>query len=97
MSAIDLILVISVIFLLVLYLTKISDSFGEKKIVQAYLKQSDEHSRRVNAGTLNSDHDNFIECPRGYGSIKVLGTDSNISEKCLSCYMITKCYMKDIE
>lgn len=86
-SAIDIILVISVVVLLILYLNKTSVRNHEKISLRkpTFRRSNTEISEPV------SQRD-FTECPRGFGKIKKLNSDNSVSERCLGCYKIMDCY-----
>ena len=87
LSAIDIILVISVVIIFILYITKMptrnhkEKSFRQPKVNVAPPKRP--------ASIPQRDH---TECPRGFGNIRTLGKDHSVSEKCLGCYRIMECY-----
>lgn len=82
LSAIDLILVITVIALLVLYWTKLS-KINEEQIIM--------ETKPTEKNATNTKN-NYTECPRGFGYIKKITDDGSVSEKCLGCYRIMECY-----
>ena len=87
LSAIDLILATSVIVLLIMYMTKLSDktpdvnSFRTPRVEDASPERAISH--------IQND---YTECQRGFGNIRKLGEDSSVSERCLGCYRIMECY-----
>ena len=87
LSAIDLILVISVIVLLILYLTKVSGKTPEEKYLRQSITENASPERPVSRHQRN-----YIECPHGFGNIEKLGDDGSVSEKCLGCDRIKECY-----
>ncbi len=90
LSAIDLILVLSVIVLLILYMTKLSvktpeeNSFRQPIVKNANLERS-----------VSMPQNDYTECPRGFGNIRKLGEDNSVSERCLGCYRIMECYSEN--
>ena len=89
LSAIDLILALSVALLLILYMIKLSGSSEEKKLEKVRTKV-------INTERAVSVHqDDYFECPRGFGKIKIFSENNSISERCLGCYMIIECYSKN--
>jgi len=86
-SAIDLILVISVVILLILHMTNYSVNTTHDKKLSSLFKQYKKTNRFAPAGSTN-----HTECPRGYGNIKSLGDNNSVSDRCLGCYMIMDCY-----
>jgi len=92
LTAIDLILVISVIVLLILYLTK----FSVKTLEQKSFRQPRAKDAKQERFALSSQSD-YTECPRGFGNIKKLGEDNSVSERCLGCYKIMECYSENEE
>ena len=83
-SAIDIILVISVIVLFVLYWTKLS------KIDESPIRRSTTHMHTERT-SINPRND-YAECPRGFGYIRNIGDNNSVSERCLGCYKIMECY-----
>ena len=90
LSAIDLILVISVVVLLILYLTKISVKKYEKITLR---KPTLEMPLQKISEPIQ--HRDFTECPRGFGNIKKLNKDNSVSERCLGCYRLMECYSEN--
>jgi hypothetical protein len=102
LSAIDIILVISVVVLFILYLNKTSVGKHEK----ITLKKPTFRRPSLNLNTKKTKYTNeinteisepvsqrdFTECPRGFGNIKKLNSDNSVSERCLGCYKIMDCY-----
>ena len=86
LSAIDIILVISVIVLLTLYWTKLSKITEEQPLTRS----TDEHEPSEKVAT--NIQSSYAECPRGFGNIKRMSTDDSVSERCLGCYRIMDCY-----
>jgi hypothetical protein len=84
-TAIDIILVISVIVLLVLYWTKLS------KIAEPPIKISKAKHTHTEK-TATNPQNGYAECPRGFGQIKKIDNDGTVSERCLGCYRIMDCY-----
>ena len=89
LTAIDLILVLTVIVLLILYMTKIAGTPSEKNFGQASQKVT-KPQRAVSAPQHNNG-----KCPRGFGNIKGLDEGDSVSERCLGCYMIMECYSEN--
>ena len=89
LTAIDLILVLTVIVLLILYMTKIAGTPNEKNFGQASQKVT-----KPQRAASTPQHDNF-KCPRGFGNIKRLDEGDSVSERCLGCYMIMECYSEN--
>jgi len=87
LSAIDIILTISVVVLLILYITK-----------RTTINQKEKPSQQSTSSTVSSErpaqmpHRDHTECPRGFGNIRKLGEDNSVSERCLGCYRIMECY-----
>ena len=90
LTAIDLILVVSVIVLLIMYMTKLSDKNPDVKSFRRP-KVEDANPERV-ISHIQSD---YTECPRGFGNIRKLGEDNSVSERCLGCYKIMECYSEN--
>ena len=92
LSAIDIILVLSVLVLLLLYWTKLSKIPDENlfKNVTAKYKSPE----RV---TNNPPPTGYVECPRGFGYIKRIDDGGSVSERCLGCYKIMDCYSETEE
>ena len=90
-TAIDLILVISVMILLVLYWTKLS------KIpdVQFFRRSTAKDTSPERLATRSQS--GYAECPRGFGYIKKVGDDGSVSERCLGCYRRMECYNESEE
>jgi len=93
-TAIDLILVIAVIVLLLLHVAKLRNSPEEfiKKSLEKSVKRQSVESKdniRLDVGT------GFGECPRGFGKIRGVANDDSISDRCLSCYRMSKCYIEE--
>ena len=92
-TAIDLILGISVIVLLILYITKISAKTREEEYLlneRRSRKRLAEESRP--SGFALRPQTDYTECPRGYGNVKNLSEDNSVSEKCIGCYRVMECY-----
>jgi len=87
LSAIDLVLVISVIVLLILYLTKFSANTFEPKSFRYPIAKDVKQEKP--AFVSQSD---YAKCPRGFGNIKKFGEDDSVSERCLGCYRVMECY-----
>jgi len=86
-TAIDIILVISVMVLLILYLTNFSVRTSAEKTFRRPI------SKDVNLERLELKPQSYnAECSRGFGNIKKLGADNSISERCLGCYRLCECY-----
>ena len=87
LSAIDIILSISVVVLFIMYMIKLptkkyeEKSFRQPKVTAAAPKRPVATPQRDSA-----------ECPRGFGNIRMLGKDNSVSERCLGCYRIMECY-----
>ena len=87
LSAIDIILTMSVVVLFILFITKKSAGIHEEKTF-----------RQPKANTAPQEslpvvpQKDFRECPRGFGNIRTLGEDNSVSEKCLGCYRLMDCY-----
>jgi hypothetical protein len=90
LSAIDLILAVSVVILMVLYLTKIDPQYQEQA---SLLKQIKKNTKQKNLKVQIKS--NYAECPRGFGNIKRISEDNSISDRCLGCYRIMDCYEKN--
>ena len=91
LSAIDIILAISVVVLLILYMTKMPSRNHQEKPFRQPPIVSAMHSR---SGESQTEHD-LTECPRGFGNIRTLGEDNSVSERCLGCYRIMECYSEN--
>jgi len=102
LSAIDLVLVIAVIVLFILYLKKFTISFPEEKQFRKIAAKelatqelaSQESSQKKDQRDLSSYG---TKCPRGYGNIRKLNSNNSISDRCLGCYNIVKCYSVDFD
>ena len=81
LSAIDLILVITVIILLLLYWTKLSKTSEQQPLKETTTKNQEKNIQN-----------RYTECPRGFGNIKRISDDGSVSERCLGCYRIMDCY-----
>ena len=102
LSAIDIILVISVIVLLILFITKMSGRKHEEESLKSFTKmparKHEESFRQTKVNnvaperTVLAPQNDYTKCPRGYGNIRKLGEDNSVSEKCLGCYRIMECY-----
>ena len=90
-SAIDLILVISVVVLFLLYWTRLSKSNEKEMLDEATVKTKSLERNKKSVQT------NYVECPRGFGNIKMVSDDGSVSERCLGCYRIMECYSGDNE
>ena len=87
-TAIDLILVLAVILLLVLYVTKLTNS--PEELLKESIKQS------VKQQKVEVCHDgSYDACPRGFGKIRQTGDLNSVSERCLSCYRFSDCYTEN--
>ena len=84
LSAIDIILVLSVMVLFVLYWTKLS------KIAELPIKKPATTHTTLKKTTKNPE--DYTECPRGFGYIQKIGDDGSVSDRCLGCYKIMDCY-----
>ena len=91
LTAIDIILVISVIILLVLYWTKLSKIPEEQLLRRSTAKLT--NPEKITKNPQNG----YAECPRGFGYIKKIGDDGSVSERCLGCYRIMECYSEQEE
>ena len=91
LTAIDLILVISVIVLIALYWTKLSKLPDEQFFRGSIAKYTSQE--KVTSNPQNG----YAECPRGFGYIKKIADDGSISERCLGCYRIMECYSESEE
>jgi hypothetical protein len=95
-TAIDLILAISVIVLLILYITKFSaKTRGGKYLPNESSRKRMTEKPRLSGIALRPQTD-YSECPRGFGNIKKLSEDNSVSEKCIGCYKIMECYTEQI-
>ena len=93
-TAIDLVLVIAVIALLLLYVIKLANSPEElikKSLEQSAKRQSGESKDNIRLDVATG----FDECPRGFGKIRGIGSDDQISDRCLNCYRMSKCYVEE--
>jgi hypothetical protein len=86
LSAIDIILVMSIVVLFLLYWTKLS-SIPDERFFRGKLTKNTDPERF----TSNPKKD-YTECPRGFGNIKKINDDGSVSERCLGCYRIMECY-----
>ena len=95
-TAIDLVLVIAVVALLLLYVIKLANS--PEELIKKSLEQSVKH-QKAPAESKNDlilkVNDGFSECPRGFGKIKGIGNDNQISDRCLGCYKMSLCYAEE--
>ncbi len=91
LSAIDLILVISVVIVFVLYIAKMPARNHKEQVRQPKVCAAPPERP---ASMPQSD---YTECPRGFGNIRTLGEDNSVSEKCLGCYRIMDCYSESEE
>ena len=91
LSAIDIILVLAVLVLLVLYWTKLSKIPDEQFFRRSTAKVA---SPEILESRPQRD---YIECPRGFGKIKMVSDDGSVSERCLGCYRIMECYSEQEE
>jgi uncharacterized protein with FMN-binding domain len=89
LSAIDIILVISVVVLFILYITKMQARNYEEELPRQPKVNTVVEEKPAPASVPHGD---YTECPRGFGSIRKLGEDNSVSEKCLGCYRIMECY-----
>ena len=89
-TAIDLILVITVIILIVLYWTKSSKS-PENQILHGTTNDAKPQKN------IPNPQNGYAECPRGFGYIKNIGDNGSIPERCLGCYRIMECYSEQEE
>ena len=89
LTAIDLILVLTVIVLLILYMTKIAGTPSQKNFGQA--SQKVKKTQRA----VSTPQQDKGKCPRGFGNIKGLDEDNSVSEECLGCYRIMECYSEN--
>ena len=90
LSAIDIILTISVVVLLILYITKNSARNHEEKPFKQPILSAAPPERP--APTPQRD---YTACPRGLGNIRKLGEDNSVSERCLGCYRLMECYSEN--
>ena len=86
LTAIDLILVITVIVLIVLYWTKLSKISDEQFFRGSIAKDTSPEKSASNPLS------GYAECPRGFGNIRKLDNDGSVSDRCLGCYRIMECY-----
>jgi hypothetical protein len=91
LTAIDLILVISVIVLLILYWTKLS-KIPEEQVFRGLTAKNTSPEK-----IASNPQSGYAECPRGFGYIKKIGDDGSVSERCLGCYRIMECYSESEE
>ena len=91
LSAIDLILGVSVIVLLILYMSKFSTKTLDLKPIKLP-RVEDAVPERVTSNIQND----YTKCPRGFGNIRNLGLDNSVSERCLGCYKIMECYSENV-
>ena len=92
LSAIDIILSISVIVLLILYVTKLSARNDEEK---TFKQRPPVQSKLIDApleAPAPLIQRDYTDCPRGFGNIRKLGEENSVSERCLGCYRIMECY-----
>ena len=91
-TAIDLILGLSIIVLLVLYIAKFSKTEEEKILsnIRGSSKGLEEESQVL--GHILKHQSDYTECPRGFGNVKNLSEDNSVSEKCIGCYRLMECY-----
>ena len=90
LSAIDIILTISVVVLLILYFTRVQTrNHEEKPFKQPTLSAA---SPERPAPMPQRD---YTTCPRGLGNIRKLGEDNSVSERCLGCYRLMECYSEN--
>jgi hypothetical protein len=87
LSAIDLILAIAVIILLILQLTNSSGNIFD----QIFSKRKKRKQQNYEGNALKPTSE-YLECPRGFGNIKKLNANNQVSERCLGCYQIMDCY-----
>ena len=94
-TAIDLILVIAVVVLLLLFVTKLANS--PEEIIKKSMEKNVKHQRQKMKYSDSSNNScvNYAlnECPRGFGKIRGVDDDNSISERCLSCYKMSQCYV----
>jgi hypothetical protein len=90
-TAIDLILVMTVLILIVLYWTKLS-KIPDEQLFQGLITKT-ARPKTVTSNPQNS----YTECPRGFGPIKKVNDDGSVSERCLGCYRIMECYSEGDE
>jgi hypothetical protein len=92
LSAIDLILAISVVILVILYMTKLSGkTVVEEKPLKKLSKLKREFKEQQKEKPLKMNTE-LGDCPRGFGAIRKIGEDNSVSERCLGCYKIMECY-----
>ena len=102
LSAIDLILAVSVIILLILYLTKSSaksptegkllveeESCSKKPATEA---TTPEEERKRLASTQPQRQVDSARCPYGFGYLRKLDRGASIPDECLGCSRIMECY-----
>lgn len=82
LTAIDAILVIAVIILMILHLKNIK---SPDKVLEKLHQEKQLEKKQV-------CFNHSSKCPRGFGEIRIIGENNTISERCLQCYMLTKCY-----
>ena len=87
LSAIDLILAIAVIVLLILQLSNTSGNIFDKIFSKRKKQKQPDYE-----GTALKPTSEYTECPRGFGNIKKLSANNQVSERCLGCYQIMDCY-----
>jgi hypothetical protein len=91
LSAIDLILAVSVVILVILYMTKLSGKTIEEKPLKKLSKMKKAFKDAHKEKSLEFSTD-YGDCPRGFGAIRKIGEDNSVSERCLGCYKIMECY-----
>ena len=94
-TAIDLILVMAVIVLFLFYVTKLVNSpehLVRKSFENGVKRQNFELERNTSFG-----ENKLGECPRGFGIIKGVVNGNSISDRCLSCYKLSECYVETEE
>lgn len=87
LSAIDLILAIAVVVLLLMYITKMEQKYPDNtSFLKKIKKPRNEEKKPINV------QNEYAECPRGFGTIRRIGEDNSVSDRCLGCYRIMDCY-----
>jgi hypothetical protein len=91
LTAIDIILVITVLVLVVLYWTKLAN-IPDERIFRGILTKNTQPEKFT-----SYPQNDYTECPRGFGNIKKINDDNSVSERCLGCYRIMDCYSESEE
>lgn len=92
LSAIDMILSISVVILFIFVVSKRETKYSNEK---SFLKKVKKLNKEKQKETKIQSDTEFVECPRGFGNIRLIGVDNSVSDRCLSCYRLTECYSKN--